>query len=126
MGKGCLDRRTLATVAAGRCPTHQLSAVQRHLSSCARCRAGVVAAASGDRGLGDTVAQERPSRALRTGLKLAAVAVSVLVAGGAWKYAASAMPRAVVPPSAASEAKAAPPVVTAPVVTAPVVTAVTA
>jgi hypothetical protein len=115
MSKGCLGRRTLSAVAAGRCPKYALPAVRRHLSSCARCRAGVVAAASGVRGLGDTVVLERASRALPTGLKLAAVAVSALVAGGAWLFAASPMPPAASSPSTVVQAQApSPPVEVAP------------
>jgi hypothetical protein len=105
MGQDCLDRSTLKALAAGRCPREELRAVQRHLPTCARCRAAVVASAAGVRGPGDTVLLTRPGQggAARTGLKVASVLVSLLVVGGAWLYG-SAAPAA--PPAPSSSGKA--------------------
>src|SRR5688572_29343779 len=109
MGQDCLDRRTLSALAAGRCPRKELSAVQRHLPTCARCRAAVVASAAGVRGPGDTVLLTRPGQRrggpARTALKLASVAASVLVVGAAWFYG-SALSEA--PPPARTSSTPAP------------------
>jgi hypothetical protein len=87
--KGCLNRPTLLAVARGQCPKERLPLVQRHLASCARCRASVVAAASGIRGPGETVFMHRPRAADRRWPKRLAVAASLLAAGAAWLYGAS-------------------------------------
>lgn len=106
MGQDCLDRSTLKALAAGRCPPKELRAVQRHLPTCARCRAAVVASAAGVRGPGDTVLLTRRGRGgARTGLKVASVALSLLVVAGAWRYgqssplSAPALPAVDLPPS---------------------------
>jgi hypothetical protein len=113
--KGCLNRPTLLAVARGQCPKERLPLVQRHLASCARCRASVVAAASGIRGPGETVAaasgirgpgetvyMRRPRAADRRWPKWLAVAASLLAAGGAWLYGASLAKQApkTMPPTA--------------------------
>jgi len=66
--------------------------VRRHLPTCARCRAAVVASAAGVRGPGDTVLLKRSSEPTRWGaaLKVSSVVVSLLVAGAAWRYGAPA------------------------------------
>jgi hypothetical protein len=85
----CLKRDAIKALATGRCPKNELEAVRRHLAGCARCRAAVVAAASGRRGPGDTVVLKRSGGALRTGFKLGAIALSLLVTGAAWRYGAA-------------------------------------
>jgi hypothetical protein len=87
--KGCLNRPTLLAVARGQCPKERLPLVQRHLASCAHCRASVVAAASGIRGPGETVFMRRPRGAARRWPKWLAVAASLLAATAAWLYGAS-------------------------------------
>jgi hypothetical protein len=92
MDRDCLDRPTLKALAEGRCPKSELARVRRHLPNCARCRAAVVAAAAGVRGPGDTVLLTRAGSGgpARTGLKVASVAVSLVVAGAAWRFGVSA------------------------------------
>lgn len=89
MRKGCLDRPTLLAVASGRCPRQRLPEVQRHLSSCARCRASVVAAATGVRGPGETVFMSPRRGTSRRWPKRLAVAASLLAAAAAWLYGAA-------------------------------------
>jgi len=87
VSENCLKRDAVKSLAAGRYPKNELVAVRRHLAECARCRAAVVAAASGLRGPGDTVLLKRSEAGtVPTWLKLGVFAVSVLVAGGAWRY----------------------------------------
>jgi hypothetical protein len=122
MGQDCLDRRTLSALAAGQCPAKDLRAVQRHLPTCARCRAAVVASAAGVRGPGETVVLKRSGvrggGRGRTVLKVASVAVSLLVVGGAWRYGQSSTLPPSSPPAAAPFAAPAsasePPVVARP------------
>jgi hypothetical protein len=110
MGQDCLDRRTLSALAAGRCPTKDLRAVQRHLPTCARCRAAVVASAAGVRGPGDTVVLKRSDAVgaaggrTRTVLKVGSVVVSLLVVGGAWRFGQSSPLPEASPPAAAPAA----------------------
>jgi hypothetical protein len=110
MGQDCLDRRTLSALAAGRCPTKDLRAVQRHLPTCARCRAAVVASAAGVRGPGDTVVLKRSDAVgsgggpARTALKVGSVVVSLLVVGVAWRYGQSSTLAESSPPAAAPSA----------------------
>jgi hypothetical protein len=85
--EGCLARRLVKSLGAGRCPKEELAMAQRHLSECARCRAAVVAAATGLRGPGETVVMmRRASASAPAGVKVAAVLMSLLVAGWAWGY----------------------------------------
>jgi hypothetical protein len=91
--EGCLERGLVQSLAAGRCPKDELATAQRHLSECARCRSAVVATASGVRGPGETVVMmRRETPKARAGVKVAAVAVSLLVAGWAWGYGAAPKP----------------------------------
>jgi ribosomal protein S27AE len=123
MGKSCLDRSTLTAVAKGRYPKDKLAEVKRHLERCPRCRAGVVAAAVGVRGPGDTVVYKRPGTTVRRGLKGLAVAVSLLVAGGAWRYSSSVKPSTNPAPVATAGREAVEPTPAAPVAAAPVAAA---
>jgi hypothetical protein len=106
---GCLARAQIKAIAAGRCTEKELAIVRRHLAECARCRAAVAARAGGVRGPGDTVLLKPEKAPLPTGLKLGAVAFSVAVVVGAWRYA-SAPPATLVSPlePAASTAPPAP------------------
>jgi hypothetical protein len=105
--KGCLNRPTLLAVARGQCPKERLPLVQRHLASCAFCRASVVAAASGIRGPGETVYMRRPRVADHRWPKRLAVAASLLAAGAAWLYGSPPEPPPAVTPPTASEGRAA-------------------
>jgi hypothetical protein len=92
VSQNCLDQRTVKSIAAGRCLPKELFEAGRHLPGCARCRAAVVAAASGIRGPGETIVLKRSSRKGLTWLKVAASLISVLVAGAAWRYGAALRP----------------------------------
>lgn len=88
---GCLERSTVKSLAAGRCPQRELAAAHRHLAECARCRAAVVAAACGVEGPGETVLMKRSDEregSIGAAWKVAAVAISVLAAGATWRFAA--------------------------------------
>src|SRR5688572_29996971 len=93
MRPGCLDRRTLTALATGRCPREKLSQVREHLESCMRCRASLVAAATGVCGPGQTVLLRRPVVQDRRWLHRAAVVVSLLAMVAAWGYASAPEPR---------------------------------
>jgi hypothetical protein len=84
---GCLPRDQIKAIAAGRCTERELAVVRRHLAQCPRCRAAVAARAGGVRGPGDTVLLERVKSPVPTAIKMGAVAMSLLVAVTAWRYA---------------------------------------
>lgn len=100
-GEGCLDRRTLETIAAGRCPIDQVDKLRTHLPLCSKCRAAIVASTGRRPRGGDTVLlspgqwpqPEQPQLALRMGLVLVAL-VSVGIA--VWFTTAGANVRDVV------------------------------
>jgi hypothetical protein len=84
MGRHCLDRATLLAVAAGRSDLRTLEALRWHLAGCERCRAGIVAAATGR--LRPEQQASRARRHLATLGKLAAVALSMTAVLAALKY----------------------------------------
>lgn len=95
----------------GRSTEKELLTLRRHLTECARCRAAVAARAGGVRGPGDTVLLKPTKRGLPVGFKVGAVAMSLAVVVGAWRFtkapAASPSPVAsvaAVSPVEASEA----------------------
>jgi hypothetical protein len=108
--KGCLARAQIKAIASGRGTEKELAIVRRHLAECARCRAAVAARAGGVRGPGDTILLKPEKAPLPIGLKFGAVALSVAVVVGAWRYA-SAPPATLALPlePAASTAPPAPP-----------------
>jgi hypothetical protein len=86
--EGCLDRRTLETIAAGRCPIDQVDKLRTHLPGCSRCRAAIVASTGRRPRGGDTVLlspgqwqqPEQPQLAFRVGLiVLALLSVGIAV-----------------------------------------------
>lgn len=87
--KGCLHRDQVKAIAAGRCTEPELAVVRGHLADCSRCRAAIAARAGGVRGPGHTVLLERVKAPLPTALKVGAVAMSLLAAVTAWRYAAA-------------------------------------
>jgi len=99
--EGCLDRRTLETIAAGRCPIDQVDKLRAHLPRCSKCRAAIVASTGRRPRGGDTVLlspgswpqAEQPQLALRVGLMLVAL-LSVGIA--VWFTTAGANVREVV------------------------------
>jgi hypothetical protein len=116
--EGCLDRRTLETIAAGRCPIDQVEKLRTHLPRCSKCRAAIVACTGRRPRGGDTVLlspgqynqPEQPQLALRMGLVVAAL-LSVGIA--IWFTTAGANVREVVerslrPESSRTPASAAP------------------
>lgn len=82
--RACLDRKHARSLISGRCPKNLLPGVCRHVAGCSRCRAVVVAAASGAAGPGDTVADAPPHRALWYALRAFPVALAVALSGVAW------------------------------------------
>jgi hypothetical protein len=96
VNRECLEPRIVKSIAAGRCAMEELDVARRHLADCARCRAAVVAVASGVPGPGETVVMQRAERApaLPNWFKYAAVLVSLLVAGATWRYGAVPKPTA--------------------------------
>jgi hypothetical protein len=116
--EACLDRRTLETIAAGRCPIDQVDKLRTHLPRCSKCRAAIVASTGRRPRGGDTVLlspgqwepPEQPRLALRMGLVfLALLSVGIAV----WFTTAGANVREVVerslrPASAGPQPGAAP------------------
>lgn len=111
--ESCLDRRTLETIAAGRCPIDQIEKLRTHLPRCSRCRAAIVACTGRRPRGGDTVLlspgqwpePEQPRLALRLGLVLVAL-LSVGIA--VWFTTAGASVREVVERSLRPESARAP------------------
>jgi hypothetical protein len=97
---GCLHRAQIRSIAAGRGTEKELAVVRRHLAECGRCRAAVAARAGGVPGPGETVVLKHDVgkvAPLSIPIKLTAVAMSLAVVAGAWRYAAaplSAEPKA--------------------------------
>ena len=111
---GCLDRRTLETIAAGRCPIDQVEKLRTHLPRCSKCRAAIVASTGRRPRGGDTVLlapgqwqePDQPQLALRVGL----IVVALLSVGIAvWFTTAGANVREVVERSLRPESARTPP-----------------
>lgn len=104
----CLRRDQILLIASGRSTEQNLTVLRRHLAECGRCRAAVAARAGGVRGPGDTVLLKREKARLPNGIKIIAVAISLLVVIGAWRYAGAPSAATLAAPAATEPASGEP------------------